>query len=375
MLFFELLQVAVGRRERLSLTPSDSEWQHLFLLSEQHALQGVCYSAVCRLPQDQWPSEENLINWIWLAQRTAERNELISSRSAEACDLLTREGFDVCLLKGQSNALLYGEMAQCRQSGDVDLWCIPHERPEHHPKRRVIDYVRRRHGDTLLRFHHIDFPIFPDVETELHFTPIYLNNPLLNRRLNRWYRQHRDTQMRHRVTIGGSEVAVPTREFNMLYQLLHIYKHIFEEGVGMRQMMDYYFVLNTIEPESADLQQQTADYQLQIRALRLERLAGAVMYVMQRVFGMKEEELPWPPSRREGIALLSEIMQTGNFGQYDTRYDKETYSQGVASMLHRFWRKTKRNLALALDFPHEGLWEPWFRLYHFFWRILYLWKI
>ena len=406
MLFFELLQVAVGRRERLSLTPSRSEWQHLYQLSEQHAMQGVCYSAVLRLPRDQWPCEEDLIDWIWQAQRIAEQNELITQRSVEACERLRSDGFDVCLLKGQGNARLYGDLGQYRQSGDVDLWCVPHDRPEHHPKRRVIEYVRRRCGSTTLRYHHIDFPTFSDAEVELHFLPIYLNNPWLNRQLGRWYSEHRDEQMQHHVTIGGGEVAVPTRSFNLLYQLLHVYKHVFEEGVGLRQMMDYYMVLTdhaqrgktgaaegprtgagegpkagaaegprTGTTEGLRMGAVEASEAEMIRELHLERLAGAVSYVMLTVFGMREEELPWPASRRQGIALLSEIMQTGNFGQFDTRYDKEASPTGTRSMLHRYWRKTKRNLALAIDFPHEGLWEPWFRLYHFFWRTFDFWKI
>lgn len=98
------------------------------------------------------------------------------------------------------------------------------------------------------------------------------------------------------------------------------------------------------------------------------------MYVMSEVFGMRDEELPFAPRRKEGLALLSEIMQTGNFGHFDTRYDREKKPTRQAS-LHRYWRKTKRNLVSAFDYPDEGLWEPLFRLYHFFWRIFNLWKI
>lgn len=303
MLFFELLQVAVGRRERLSLTPSPSEWQHLLQLSEQHTLQGVCYAAVRRLPRDQWPDEEHLIDWIWQAQRIAEQNELITQRSVEACRELEADGYDACLLKGQGNAQYYGELSAYRKSGDVDIWVVPKHRPSHHPKRRTIGYVRRKFEERpLVRFHHIDFPLFSDAEVEIHFMPAYLNNPWLNHKLNRWYDQKRDEMMRHRIPLGGGEVAVPTRDFNLLYQLLHIYKHIFEEGVGLRQMMDYYMTLNAQEetPTSVDLEM--------IRALKLERLAGAVMWVMMTVFGMKRDELYVAPNRRDGLLLLSEIM-------------------------------------------------------------------
>lgn len=380
MLFFELLQVAVGRRERLSMTPSASEWQHLYQLSEQQSLQGICYAAVRRLPKDQWPDEQELIDWIWESQRVAEHNTLLSERTAQAYERMTREGFDVCILKGQGNALLYGDLSSLRQAGDIDIWTLPHDRPEHQPKRRVVEYVLTRFPKAFLRFHHIEYPIFDDAEVEVHFSPIYLNNPFLNHKLSRWFATHREEQMQHKVEIGGHQVAVPTLEFNALYQLLHIYKHIFEEGIGLRQMMDYYFVLQRINEESGesrgsrDSRQSSPDDLLaMLKALKLEPLAGAVMYVMREVFGMREDELFCAPRRKEGLSLLSEIMQAGNFGHFDTRYDKETLTRQAS--MRRYWRKTKRNLVLACYYPNEGLWEPWFRLYHFFWRTFNLWKI
>jgi len=388
MLFFELLQVAVGRRERLSMTPSASEWQHLYQLSVQQSLQGICYAAVKRLPKDQWPDEQNLIDWIWEAQRIAERNKLLSERSAQVYEHLSKEGFDACVLKGQGNALLYGELSSLRQVGDIDIWTLPHDNPSQHPKRRVVEFVRKRFPNAFLRFHHIEYPLFDDAEVEIHFSPVYLNNPFLNRKLNAWYEQQREAQMSHRVRMDDTLAAVPTLRFNALYQLLHIYKHIFEEGIGLRQMMDYYFVLDGLNKEALSRDSRDSrtsrdtresrdsrndDLLALIKTLKLEPLAGAVMYVMREVFGMNDDELYCAPRRQEGLSLLSEIMQAGNFGHYDTRYDKEKMSRKAS--VHRFWRKTRRNLILASYYPNEGLWEPLFRLYHFFWRTFNLWKI
>ena len=42
----------------------------------------------------------------------------------------------------------------------------------------------------------------------------------------------------------AGEIAVPTTAFNTIYQLCHLYHHFFDEGIGMRQIIDYYFVVN-----------------------------------------------------------------------------------------------------------------------------------
>lgn len=373
MLFFELLQVAVSQRDRLTYAPSLSEWQHLYQLAGQHAVLGVCYMAVQRLPREQWPNEELLMDWVWQVQRIKERNDLLSHLSAEVSDRLKTDGFDVCLLKGQGNALMYGNMADCRQAGDIDLWVVPHDEPRRQPKQRVIEYVRQRYRNVRLRYHHIDLPCYGETDVEIHFMPSYLNNFRLNRRLEEWCWGQCDAQMQHQVEMGGGTLAVPTAGFNVIFQLLHIYKHVFEEGLGLRQMMDYYFALRQFETRSSEQERQ--QFLEMICRLKLEPLAGAVMYVMQDVFGMSPDQLPFPADRGEGVALLSDIVQSGNFGHYDTRYDKEPTAIGARAQIHRYWRKTKRNLMLVFHFPHEAGWEPIFRLFHFFWRTFNLWKI
>ena len=377
MLFFELLQVAMGHRQQLSLTPSASEWHHLYQMAEQHALIGVCYAGVLRLPQPQWPPEDLLIDWIWQAQRIKEQNALVWRRSIEVCRKLQADGYNTCLLKGQGTARLYGELDALRQPGDIDIWVTPKERPYHHPKQRIISYVRKQIGRTDLRYHHIDYPIFDDVDVEVHFIPICLNNPFLNRHLKAWYRGQHEVQMHHQVEINGEQITLPTKEFNLLYNLLHIYKHIFEEGVGLRQLMDYYYVLvGELGVSKSHYWSRHWELAKLIRMLKLETLAGAVMYVMKEVFAMPDEYLICEVNRRAGISLLSEIMQSGNFGLFDTRYDKSDSGRlNWGAQWHRYVRKTKRSLSLSWYFPHEGLWEPWFRLYHFFWRRLKLWRI
>ena len=36
---------------------------------------------------------------------------------------------------------------------------------------------------------------------------------------------------------------MPTTAFNVIYQLTHLYHHFFDEGIGMRQIIDYYYVV------------------------------------------------------------------------------------------------------------------------------------
>ena len=43
---------------------------------------------------------------------------------------------------------------------------------------------------------------------------------------------------------GAGDIAIPTTAFNVVYQLTHLYHHFFDEGIGMRQIIDYFLVVN-----------------------------------------------------------------------------------------------------------------------------------
>ena len=56
--------------------------------------------------------------------------------------------------------------------------------------------------------------------------------------------------------------------------------------------------------------------QKELKYLGLWKFAGAVMYIMKEVFGMKESKLIVPPN---GKFVLNEVLEAGNFGTYDKR--------------------------------------------------------
>lgn len=87
---------------------------------------------------------------------------------------------------------------------------------------------------------HVHLDLFEDTEVEAHFTPSVLKSPWTNRRLQKWFEEQAADQFEHKNEAG---LCVPNDEFNLVFLLIHVYRHLFGEGVGMRQVMDYYFAL------------------------------------------------------------------------------------------------------------------------------------
>ena len=497
-LFFEFLQVAVGNRKSLPVSVADADWHRLFEFCKRQALTGVGFTATEKLhaqgvtcPQELW------VQWMALALQIEKRNVLLNQQCSQLTRRYEHDGLSTCILKGQGNCLNYPEgLGTRRMPGDIDVWATPinirqqeqleiticpqagrggeRELPqinrelkeigpqadggvaiavqtgkedveyvEYHGRKAVIEYVRMQHRiegnieKPVIRYHYIEAPKIDGTEVEVHFRPCYAHSPLRNWRMQRWFEDHSDMCMKNMTHIG---FAVPTASVNVVYQMCHLFSHYFDEGIGLRQLMDYYFTLRVWHNdvmECKDLQTQgmwskglgtpvmsKEEVMAVIRSFGMGKFAGAVMWVLNEVFGgvnenekgqrrtrrgsnendndnennpqrtrrdtdgcpqadevgeqqlskigqqLKEKYVcvPWmicEPNEKEGRKLLEEIMKGGNFGQYDSE-KPNVYQHGFQ---YHIW-KFKRIFRLAMSYPEESMWEPVFRIYHLGWRML-----
>ncbi len=79
-LFIELLQVGVGNRGELSRVPTAKEWADLYDESERQAVTGIMVAGLERLPKEQRPRQELLLQWIGISEQIRQRNISLNSR-------------------------------------------------------------------------------------------------------------------------------------------------------------------------------------------------------------------------------------------------------------------------------------------------------
>ncbi len=341
--------------------PSITDWDALFLFMKQQALLGVGFCGVERMKAEGADvPKAMLLKWYAVSERVRTRNERLNRRTREVVAMLEESGFRCCVLKGQGNAVMYPNPGM-RTSGDIDVW-VDGTREE------VMAFVKERLLKADMRFHHVEFPAFKDVPVELHFMPVSMNNPLYNRRMQRWFEERKDEQMQNWVELpeGAGKIPVPIWEFNIVYQLSHMMHHFFDEGIGLRQLMDYYYLLRTTDnrQQTTDSRRRTTDNRSMVDTLRhlnLYHFAGAVMWVLHEVMGLEECLFIVPADERRGKLLLEEILKGGNFGKYSG-----LTNHGMGT---KYFLKIKRNLRFVRAYPAEALCEPVFRTWHFFWRM------
>ena len=221
------------------------DWQELYSFASKQALLGLCFEGIDRLGKE-YPEElkqnpigrELLMTWMGKAQQIRRQNMKVNAVAGKLFAMLREDGMRCCFLKGQGNALMY-PIPYSRTPGDIDVWINA-------SRERIMEYARKTFelGDDI-RLQHLETSL-DGVPVELHFFPCSMNNPIYHARLQKWFRRNADLQCSHIVGLpdGAGDIAIPTSPFNVVYQLCHLYHHFFDEGIGMRQIIDYFLVVN-----------------------------------------------------------------------------------------------------------------------------------
>ena len=337
-LFYELILVALDRKERLSQNPSGQEWNVMFDMAKKQAVAGIAFLALDRLSQvGQKPPLPLLYEWIGLSEQIKNQNLIVSQRCKDITRLFSDAGFHSCILKGQGNAMMYPEPL-ARTSGDIDIWVYGQ-------REKVTEFVKKRCPEAFEQYLHIDFPIYNDVSVEVHYTSGRLLAPKYNKRFQEWC----DNYKRNDILQVDDSLGfnIPTVEFNVVHQMMHIMTHFFVEGIGLRHFIDYYYVLKELQKRNC-----SEDFEKQFKYFGMLKFAQGVMWLEKEVLGLEDELLIVSPDERLGRVILREMEEGGNFGHYDARYTGR--NNGI---LLRGLTDSYRLLKLAYYFPHDSLWK------------------
>ena len=235
-IFFDFLRFCIGSAKEIPGSLKEVDWKELYAIAQKQALLGVLFHGIQRLPKALAPEQKLLMQWMVMAEMIRKQNIKLFQDSVKVCQNFENKGFANCILKGQGNALLYPD-PYMRTPGDIDIYLSG-------GRRKIMKYVDQVCPNQVMRYHHVDFPVMKTA-IEVHFTPSYMFFPIHNSRMQKWFKEVMGEQCSHRDSLpdGYGEIHVPQVSFNVIYILSHLHRHIFTEGIGLRQLLDYYFVI------------------------------------------------------------------------------------------------------------------------------------
>ena len=236
-IFFDFLRFCIGSAKEIPGSLKEVDWKELYAIAKKQCLVGVLFDGIKKLPAEHVEMEkELLLRWMAESQMLEKANVRLNDAAIQVSEWFRKKGFRTCILKGQGNALMYPN-PYFRTPGDIDIWVEGEDK-------RVISFVRSISPHEKACYHHIEFPSYKGVEVEVHYRPSFLLCFWHNRKLQKYYERVKEEQFSHRVMLGEQgEIAIPTAEFNLIFQLTHIFSHLMNEGIGLRQLVDYYYVL------------------------------------------------------------------------------------------------------------------------------------
>ena len=318
-------------------------WADLLRFAKKQSVVGVYWQGVKRMSglETNRPSEDDVMDWMVEVGKIAKRNRKVNAVAVKLANGFQQQGFDACVLKGQGNALLYPTPSS-RTPGDIDMYVHPQQqgngwRNDEAAIRKIITFCKRVDKSARAVYHHIDIPAVDKVPVEVHYRATWLNSPVNNRRLQNLLStllSRKDGTKHVALHEEAGEITIPGFSFNVVFQLSHILNHLLHEGVGLRQLVDYYYLLRSHA------------------------------WMLMNVLGLPENYLITTPNERHGQQLMREMMASGNFGKYDERLLSGTSRSKLGANLQRLVRDAR----MVVYYPSECVWEPWFRVWHWMWR-------
>ena len=424
-IFFEFLRFCIGSAKEIPGSLKEVDWKELYAIAKKQALLGVLFHGIRRLPKELAPEQKLLMQWMVMAEQIRKQNIKLFQDSVKVCKNFENKGFANCILKGQGNALLYPD-PYMRTPGDIDIYLAG-------GRKRVKQYVNKVCPNQVMRYHHVDFPVMKTA-IEVHFTPSYMFFPVHNRRMQKWFKEVMGEQCNYRVSLpdGYGEIHVPQVSFNVIYILSHLYRHIFTEGIGLRQLLDYYFVIcdfhkvyqnSSNHPVPLSKEGSTShpsplsSEERDVTALRcsepLRSKDGGPSKVSPNCAGWDRQDVSgdtattaspssaaldrvqkelkhlglWKFAQavmfvmKEVFGLSEDWMiapmdeREGRFlldeimrGGNFGQYDDRMGSKAGESKIHRYFRMNLRNLRFVKHYPTEALSEPLFRTWFALWK-------
>ena len=282
-------------------------WTEMYVFAKKHAITGQVMGEIEKMKGSSSPkiSKNVLLQWIKDTEQIKRQNLLVN-RAVEALSILLNvNDIRYAVVKGQIAASYY-ERPELRMSGDVDFYVYSGDLE----KAKTI--ICKEWGVEIEEEnspYHYHFE-YCGVIFEMHF------------RLFLWYHKKKEEYwnnilyeaMGYGVKIGSTKVATLKPTVHTLYVFMHLYHHLVEVGVGLRQFFDLAMFLK-----------EKIDRELLVKYLKefeLEKAFKACGYILINYVGMDKKYMPYEigsVDRKYGRRMLDVVLFRGNMGHYNKR--------------------------------------------------------
>ena len=356
-LLLELVQVGLGVKRELSHNPSSEEWSSLFELSQIQAVTGVAFDGAQRVAEKgSKPPFELLMEWIGLSEQIKSQNEIHRSVLKKTLSCLKSHDIDVAFMKGLVVGARYPN-PKSRQCGDIDFVVSEMDFSKTLDALDTIGEVDR----SLIHEHH-GMAFVDGVTLEPHFKVHNFQNPKVDEAMRELFGEFFPDDLAHE-NIDGEDIPTFPPEYELAILVGHMVNHVYAEGLGLRQMIDFMMFMNKKYP-SID-KEKGIGY---LRRVKMERTFRIFTCICERYLGLAKRISGLDYSEKErrfADFMMEDIMKVGNFGRAKRNVGHHFLMRPINSYL---W-VTKRCWLLGYLCPAEVRWWPFSKVGRFIWKV------
>lgn len=338
--FLALVRAGLWEKDVLLSSYQDINWQEVYRLATGQSVLGLVLAGLEF--SDAKPPKDLLLQWIGEIQQLEKRNKAMNLFVVELISRLRKETVYCLLVKGQGVAQCY-ERPLWRCAGDIDLLLS---------------------GENYLKAKNILIPVASEVAKEDETTKhqaLLINGfdvelhgrmPfLISKRVDDGIDEVLDDIFcRGNVrswNCDGTQVFLPSPDNDVILVFTHFLHHFYIEGVGLRQICDWFRLLYTYMDS---LSYRLLESRIRKMGLMTEWKAFASLAV--DTLGMPAEAMPFYDVRFKDKAdkVLRRVLKSGNFGHNNDLSYRIRY-KGLSYKIVATWRRFFDFASLAHVFP------------------------
>ena len=344
--FFNLVRAGLWEQDVQLASYGKIDFNEVYRLAEEQSVVGLVSAGIEHIVDVKVPQEVAL-TFIGSALQLEQRNKAMNQFIGVLIEKLRAADIYTLLVKGQGVAQCY-ERPLWRSSGDVDLLL----KEDNYKKAQLLfdrladsyNVGTLKEQNNLHREYHIK-----DWVVELHGTM----NSNLSKRIDRLVSSIMN-QVFYCGDIrvwdnGGTAVFLPSSNADIIIVFVHILQHLFNGGIGLRQICDWCRLIRCYQDQINDT---ILEKRLKNMGLMSEWKAFASLAVYY--LGMPPKSIPLYDSSKSWVIkarrIISYILYTGNFGHHKNLNYTTEHSAFVRKCIS-VYIQTKESFVLSLIFP------------------------
>lgn len=355
-LLFLLLRAALFEEKIDASKFVEADWKQIFYLSDIQTVSSLVLDGIGMLPHSilQISFDKKMMLFAKM-QRMEQINTLHRCVIVKIDKALKAEGIQAVFMKGQTVALRYPNPLH-RTPGDIDFVVSLKDFDRTMAVMEKIGKVD--HG--LVHEHH-GMAWVDGVTIEPHYKVHNYQRPSTDQAMQEMFSSVFPSKLSY-ADIDGYEVPVFSPTIESVFLTSHMVNHVYEEGLGLRQVIDYAMFLSSCADKIDWLQHR--EYLHQMHMERAWRIFSCIcvdylgMSLPSQVESFSHQEKVW------AAKMMADIMRVGNFGRGEYVF----LHRGFKDAFNNYCWVVKRCWYLGFVCPSEARWWIISKVKRFFWK-------